>query len=115
MNHALNKLKIKNVICTNTEHAFVVSGNFIVDVTVDQFEKTYGEICIIDKENCKKKYFWKSLIKFDSYEEFAYWQKKSGWPSGQILFTHENMLEEFDEYFNKNFKSKRTKKNRKIN
>lgn len=115
INYALNKLKVKNLICTNTQHAFVISGDSIVDVTVDQFEKTYGEICIIDKSHCKKKYFWKSLIKFDGYEEFALWQEKSGWPSNQILFNYENMLEEFDEYFNKNFKNKRTKKTRKSN
>ena len=102
INHALTSYKIKNKIVANREHAFIECKGHIIDVTVDQFEKTYGEVCILDaSKHLNKKSFWASEVKFDDLETFVYYQKLLKWPDYQILTYYKDLLSKFDEVLKK--------------
>lgn len=102
INYALNCNKIKNKIVANHEHAFIECKGHIIDVTVDQFEKTYGEVCILDASKyLDEKSFWVSEIKFDDLDTFVYYQKLLKWPEDQILTYYNDLLSKFDEVLKK--------------
>jgi hypothetical protein len=101
INHALTAHKIKSKIVANRNHAFIVCKGHIIDVTVDQFESTYGEVCILDDSNLDERHFWETEIKFDDPDSFMYYQEMAGWPKDQILTYYNDLLSKFDEVLKK--------------
>lgn len=68
----------------NDEHAFLVWGIHLIDITATQFGESFGAVIVVNRAEAAKLCHWYWGEEFDTIQDFADWQQEDGdWPEHQ--------------------------------
>jgi len=81
----LLKAGIESFLAINHQHCFVVTKNFVVDITATQFDLKPVCIITIDQAIDHPDYIWHIEQRFSTPDELQAHQIDEGWPIDQLI------------------------------